>query len=195
MDGDGAATAGRRPGGAVTTHDVFFTIVGIICAVSALLAVTTKQLVHSALWLMVSLVALSGCYLVLGAELVALVNLLIYVGAIVVLVIFALMLTRAPIGKSTEHDTGLGQRALALVLCAATSALLAAVLLSGLGGDATRVAAGSTHHLGLQIFGTWVWPFELLSLLLLAALVGALAVARMPVPRRWRERDDEAGAP
>ncbi len=193
MDGDGAAPAGHRPGGAVTTHDVFFTIIGFICAASALLAVTTRQLVHSALWLMVSLAAVSGCYLVLGAELVALVNLLIYVGAIVVLVLFALMLTRAPIGRSTEHDTSLTQRALALVLCAAISALLAAVLLSGLGAGRVRVSAGSTHDLAAAIFGPWVWPFEMLSLLLLAALVGALVVARMPVPRRFHDGGGDGG--
>ncbi|TWP37330.1 NADH-quinone oxidoreductase subunit J family protein [Leekyejoonella antrihumi] len=164
----------------MTTHDVFFTIVGVICAASALLSVTTKHLVHAALWLMVALVALSGCYLVLGAELVALVNLLIYVGAIVVLVLFALMLTRAPIGRSHEHDTSLAQRAASMVLCAATTALLAAVLISGLGNNAVRVSAGSTHTLSVQLFGTWVWPFEMLSLLLVAALVGALAVSRLP---------------
>lgn len=174
----------------MTTHDVFFTLIGLICAASALLAVTTKHIVHAALWLVVALAALSGCYLVLGAELVALVNLLIYVGAIVVLVIFALMLTRAPIGRSTEHDTGLGQRAGAMVLCAATTALLAAMLLSGLGGGTVRVSAGSTHDLATQIFSSWVWPFEMLSLLLLAALVGALAMSRLPVPRRRHRAGD-----
>ena len=176
----------------MTTHDVFFTIIGFICASSALLSVTTKQLVHAALWLMVALTALSGCYLVLGAELVALVNLLIYVGAIVVLVLFALMLTRAPIGRSHEHDTGLAQRAASMVLCAATTALLAAVLISGLGNDAVKVSAGSTHALSVQIFSSWVWPFELLSLLLVAALVGALAVSRMPTPAMRRDDGGDA---
>ena len=57
---------------------------------------TTRHVVHAALWLVVCLGAVAGCYLVLGAEFVALVQLLVYVGAIVVLVLFALMLTRAP---------------------------------------------------------------------------------------------------
>jgi NADH-quinone oxidoreductase subunit J len=132
---------------------------------------------------MVSLASLSGCYLVLGAELVALVQLLVYVGAVAVLVLFALMLTRAPIGRSHEHDTPLLQRAAALVVGAATAALLATVLISAFGNGATRIDGGDTHLLATQLFGSWVWPFELLSALLLAAVVAALALARLPIGR------------
>jgi len=89
----------------VTTLDVLFGAVALITAASAVLAVTTQHLVHAALWLVVTLGTLAGCYLVLGAELVALVQLVVYVGAVVVLVLFALMLTRAPIGRSPEHSS------------------------------------------------------------------------------------------
>ena len=84
----------------MTTLDIVFGAVGLIVAASAILAVTSSHLVHAALWLVVTLGTLAGCYLILGAELVALVQLLIYVGAVVVLVLFALMLTRAPMGRS-----------------------------------------------------------------------------------------------
>ena len=84
----------------MTVHDALFACLGLISAASAICAVTTRQIVHAALWLTVCLATLSGCYLVLGAELVALVQLLVYVGAVVVLVLFAVMLTRAPIGRS-----------------------------------------------------------------------------------------------
>jgi NADH-quinone oxidoreductase subunit J len=143
----------------VTTRDIVFAAVGTITALSALLSVTTKHVVHAALWLLVSLGTLAGCYLVLGQELVGLVQLLVYVGAIVVLVLFALMLTRAPIGPHAEIDTPAWQRVVGAVLGAATTALL----------------------------GTWVWPFELLSVLLLVALIGAFAVSRLVL-----KRDDEA---
>jgi len=171
----------------VTTYDVLFTIAGAISVASALLAVSTKHLVHSALWLIVSLAALCGCYLVLGAEFVALVQLLVYVGAVVVLVLFALMLTRAPIGRSHEHDTSLVQRAAALVVGAATAALLSAVLVSAYGNGAQHINAGGTHVLATRLFGNWVWPFELLSALLLVALIAALALARLPIGRRDAE--------
>lgn len=173
----------------MTTYDVLFTIAGAISVASAVLAVSTKHLVHSALWLIVSLVALAGCYIVLGAEFVALVLLLVYVGAVVILVLFALMLTRAPIGRSTEHDTSLTQRAASLVVGAATAALLATVLISAFGNKAYRVDAGSTHALATQIFSSWVWPLELLSLLLLVALIAALALTRLPI----RSRTDADG--
>lgn len=175
----------------MTTYDVLFTVAGAISVAAALLAVSTKHLVHAALWLIVSLAALAGCYLVLGAEFVALVQLLVYVGAVVVLVLFALMLTRAPIGRSHEHDTPLLQRAAALVVGAATAALLATVLISAFGTKPAKLNGGGTHLLATRLFGSWVWPFELLSVLLLFALVAALALARLPI----RVRSDAEGEP
>lgn len=164
----------------MTTHDVFFLLAGLVTAGAALRAVTTTYLVHAALWLVVALGALSGCYLVLGAELVALVQLIVYVGAVVVLVIFAMMLTRAPTGRTTAHDTPLVTRLAGLALSAGTGGLIAAVLL---GAYAARVPVQSagTHALAGELFGTWVWPFELLSLLLLVALVAALAMSRLRI--------------
>ncbi|MEP6630994.1 MAG: NADH-quinone oxidoreductase subunit J, partial [Lapillicoccus sp.] len=86
----------------MTARDVVFALIGVIAAASAVLAVTTRHLVHAALWLVVCLGTVAGCYVVLGAELVALVQVLVYVGAVVVLVLFALMLTRAPIGPNRD---------------------------------------------------------------------------------------------
>lgn len=179
----------------MTTRDIVFALLGAIAGASGLLAVTTRQLVHSALWLVVCLGTLAGCYVVLGAELVALVQVLIYVGAVVVLVLFALMLTRAPIGTNRQLGTPLLQRILAAVLGAATAALLAAMLVPLVGEQPVTPANGNTHAVATAIFGTWVWPFELLSLLLLVALIGAFAIAKVagalplaPVLRGRRER-------
>jgi NADH:ubiquinone oxidoreductase subunit 6 (subunit J) len=123
----------------------------------------------------------AGCYLVLGAEFVALVQHLVYVGAIVVLVLFALMLTRAPIGANPDISTGRLHRVLAGVLGAGVTTLLAAALLP-LAGPAVERRDTSTAQLAEQLFGTWVWPFEVLSVLLLVALVAAMAVSRMTRP-------------
>lgn len=179
----------------MTTRDIVFALLGATAGASGLLAVTTRQLVHSALWLVVCLGTLAGCYVVLGAELVALVQVLIYVGAVVVLVLFALMLTRAPIGTNRQLGTPLLQRILAAVLGAATAALLAAMLVPLVGEQPVTPANGNTHAVATAIFGTWVWPFELLSLLLLVALIGAFAIAKVagalplaPAPRGSRER-------
>lgn len=165
----------------MTSLDLAFAAVGLVAAASGLLAVTTRHVVHAALWLVVCLGAVAGCYLVLGAELVALVQLLVYVGAVVVLVLFALMLTRAPIGPHAEVSTGRAHRLLAAALGAGVTTLLAAVLLPVAGPARARPQMSSTA-LAEQLFGTWAWPFEVLSLLLLVALIAAFAVSRMVQP-------------
>ena len=165
----------------MTTRDIVFVAVGAVTALSALLSVTTKHVVHAALWLLVSLGSLAGAYLVLGQELVGLVQLLVYVGAIVVLVLFALMLTRAPIGPHAEIDTPRWQRVAGAVLGGATTALLASLLLPLFSGATANLdtPTTTTPQVAQAVFGTWVWPFELLSVLLLVALIGAFAVSRL----------------
>ena len=86
--------------------EALFACLGVIAVGSALLVVTARNVVHAALWLVVRFGALAGCYLVLTAELVAWVQVLIYVGAVVVLMLFATMLTRAPIGPAHDLDSG-----------------------------------------------------------------------------------------
>jgi NADH:ubiquinone oxidoreductase subunit 6 (subunit J) len=162
----------------VTALDVAFAAVAVIAAGSGLLAVTTRHVVHSALWLVVCLGSVAGCYLVLGAEFVALVQLLVYVGAVVVLVLFALMLTRAPIGPNAEVSTSPLHRGLAAVMGIAVTVLLAAALLP-VAGPAVSRHVTDTSVLAHQLFGTWVWPFEVLSVLLVVALVAALALSRL----------------
>jgi len=163
----------------VTGLDLAFAAAGAVTLAAAVLAVTTRHLVHSALWLVLSLGGLAGCYLVLGAELVALVQVLVYVGAVVVLVIFALMLTRAPIGPSPEHTTSRLHRALAALLGGGVTALLLAVLVPLAGREAVARTPVDSAVIAGDLFATWVWPFEALSLLLLLALIGAFSVARL----------------
>lgn len=164
----------------MTALDVVFLAFAVLAGASGLLAVTSRRVVHCALWLVVCLGALAGTYLVLGAEVVALVQLLVYVGAVVVLVLFALMLTRAPIAVGRDLDAPGGQR-----LAGALAGLAVALLVGGAVGlavgDHTLAVdsgRGSPVAIGAAIFGGWVLPFELLSVLLLAALVAALAVSR-----------------
>lgn len=163
----------------MTTRDLVFALVGVISATSAVLAVTTRHVVHAALWLVVCLGTVAGCYVVLGAELVALVQVLIYVGAVVVLVLFALMLTRAPIGPNRDLATPWWHRTLAAVLGIAVTVLLASALVPLVGEGAVTSRNGNTQAVSAAVFGSWVWPFELLSVLLLAALIGAFALAKV----------------
>jgi NADH-quinone oxidoreductase subunit J len=181
----------------MTGQEVVFGLLGIIALGSGLLVVTTRQMVHAALWLVVTLGALAGCYLVLTAEFVAWVQVLIYVGAVVVLLLFGIMLTRAPIGRSTDLDSE--NRWLALPVAVATAAVLVTVVVRGFRGAYAplRPGAGSAEELGAGVFRTWVLPFEVLSVLLLAALIGAIVLSRADIgPRtaaRSRAQGDRAG--
>jgi NADH-quinone oxidoreductase subunit J len=163
----------------VTGIEFIFALLGFIALGSAVLVVTTTRIVHAALWLVVTLGALAGCYLLLLAEFVAWVQVLIYVGAVVVLLLFALMLTRAPTGASAEL-TG-RNRPLALAVSAATAAVLIGALYQGWATARINLdsdAATGGAEAGAALFRTWVWPFEVLSVLLLAALVAAIVLSR-----------------
>jgi NADH-quinone oxidoreductase subunit J len=166
----------------VTGVELVFAAFALLAAAAAVLAVTSRHVVHAALWLVVTLGALAGVYLTLGAEIVAMVQLLVYVGAVVVLVLFALMLTRAPIGLRNDLYAPRGQRLAASAAGLSTAALVGGVLLAAV-GDATASpdpANGRARPIGAAVFGGWALPFELLSLLLLAALIGALVISKGP---------------
>jgi NADH-quinone oxidoreductase subunit J len=167
-----------------TGQEIVFLLLGVLAVGSALLVVTTRQLVHAALWLVVCFGALAGCYLVLTAEFVAWVQVLIYVGAVVVLLLFGIMLTRAPIGRAADLDSG--NRIAAAVVALATAAVLVTVVVDGFHAAYAPLepGRGSAGELGSSIFRTWVLPFEALSVLLLAALIGAIVISRTDIRGR-----------
>ena len=168
----------------MTAVEIVFVLLGVVALGAAVLVVTTRQLVHAALWLVVSFGALAACYLLLTAEFVAWVQVLIYVGAIVVLLLFGIMLTRAPIGRSDDLDSG--NRVAALVVAAGTAATLVTVLVRAFRTAYVDLGdpAGSATAIGASLFRVWVLPFELLSMLLLAALVGAIVLSRTDIGER-----------
>lgn len=172
----------------MTGQEVVFALLGLVTVGSGLLVVTTRQMVHAALWLVVTLGALAGCYLVLTAEFVAWVQVLIYVGAVVVLLLFGIMLTRAPIGRSADLDSG--NRRVALTVALATGAVLATVIVQGFHDEYVplKAGAGSAQEMGAGVFRTWVLPFEVLSVLLLAALIGAIVLSRADIGTRTAAR-------
>jgi len=167
-----------------TAVEVVFLLLGLVAAGSALLVVTTRNLVHAALWLVVSLGALAGCYLVLTAEFVAWVQVLIYVGAVVVLLLFGLMLTHAPIGVSDELTSG--NRYVAAAVAGATAGVLLTVVIGAFHEGYVELEGdvGSAKVAGTAVFRHWVLPFEVLSVLLLAALIGAIVLSRMQIGAR-----------
>jgi NADH-quinone oxidoreductase subunit J len=163
----------------VTAPERAFIVLAVIGSIAAIRVVTAKNVVHAALYLVVTLLSVGGVYLVLAAEFVAWVQILIYVGAIVILFLFGLMLTKAPIGRDSLDNQ---QRLVALVVALGVLAGLV-VLLNGafdLGDKANRIGATpvTTEAVGTALFKSYVLPFEAISFLLLAALIGAVVLAR-----------------
>ena len=140
-----------------------------------------RRVVHAALWLVVALLGVAGSLLVLGSRLVSLVLVLVYVGAIVVLVLFALMVTPRPdrAGHRPHRLVGRAGSVAPSVAPPSRGAPRAVLVPSwGASGGAIKRAAVDSTTVAQDLFGVWVWPFEI-SLLLLAALVAALAVSRI----------------
>jgi NADH-quinone oxidoreductase subunit J len=160
----------------VTLADVLLLAFGLLALGAALAVVTTRRIVRAGLWLAVAFAGIAGAALVLTAEFLAWVLVLVYVGAIVVLLLFATMLTRAPTDDSDDLDRSRWPGA---VVAAGVGLGLAAVVTAAFGW--TRVDAagrdGGAAAMGEAVFADWVLPFEVLSLLLLAALVGAVVVS------------------
>jgi len=160
----------------VTSADVLLVALGAVAVGAAFRVVRTPHLVRAGLWLVVTLGAVAGLYLVLTAELVAWVQVLLYVGAVVVLLLFAVMLTRAPIGASTDLDR---TRWPGLLVGGGAGLGLVALLAYAYRWDRVRLPQpGRADGIGSEVFRSWVLPFEVLSVLLLAALVGAIVVSR-----------------
>jgi NADH-quinone oxidoreductase subunit J len=172
----------------VTGLDVVFIVVAVITASAAGLTVTSRNLVHAALFLAVTLTGIAGVFLVLQADLLALVQLVVYVGAVAVLFLFGLMLTRAPIGREALDGQN---RGLAIGVSGTLFVVLSALIIDAF-GDVRIDAVGGPRvgDIGLAIFRDWVLPFEVLSMLLLAGLIGAIVLAR----REAGESGEEAEA-
>lgn len=170
-----------------TWQQIVFWIVAAVMGVAALRVVTSRNVVHAALYLVGTLMGAAALYVLLLAEFVAWVQVLVYVGAVVVLMLFGLMLTRAPIGSAHLDNN---QRPLAALCAAAVFVVTSWIMVSAFDGKEISIAnqAGTaTAEVGKVIFSSYVLPFEVVSVLLLAALVGAVVIAR-------RDVDDESAS-
>lgn len=159
----------------MTIQEWVFAILAVTGSVAALRLVTAKNVVHAALYLVVTLAAVGAVYLLLAAEFVAWVQILIYVGAIVVLLLFSLMLTRAPIGREALDNQ---QRGISALVGVGILAGLGLLIQDAFSGQRIELEPSFTAGIGNELFSTYVLPFEVVSFVLLAALVGAIVLAR-----------------
>jgi NADH-quinone oxidoreductase subunit J len=162
----------------MVAQNVIFGAIAAAMGIASIRVVTTKNIVHAALHLVVVLAGVAALYILLAAEFTAVVQVLVYIGAIVVLFLFGIMLTRAPIGITSNLDND--QRGLALVVALFLLGVLGAVLDDAYGSAKLPAdpSLDRTVDVGRSIFQDYVIPFEVVSILLLAALIGAVVIAR-----------------
>ncbi len=163
-----------------------FLIVAIVAVASALALVLRRNPIHGALFLVVNLGCVAVLYLLLGAEFLALAQVIIYAGAIMVLFVFAIMVL-IPGKEETGPDPLRSQRLMAVPLGLFLLLEIALVLWGsrsggGVGGAASLpqvgVRAGGIESVGRLLLGDYLFAFEVTSILLLAALVGVLTLAK-----------------
>lgn len=181
-----------------TPANIAFGLLAALMIYAAVRVVTTKNVVHAALWLVIVLAGMGANYLLLQAEFVAVTQFMVYIGAIVVLFLFGTMLTRGELGKADDLDNPkmrwVGVAVAALVMVVIGGSIIATY------GDDRMTFAGASESVGAtsaasvadveagagtnttvlsdQIFGEYLLPFELVSVLLLGALIGAIVLAR-----------------
>ncbi len=164
-------------GRSLTVEQVFFYIIAAAVISTAIGVVTVPNIVHAALLLVASLLSIAGLYVLLSAEFIALVQVLLYAGGVIILVLFALMMTRGREVRGQAIDGA--QKPFAVLAGLALLGVLTSVAVStawrAREGDFTPVPLAA---IGEALFSTWAVPFEIASLVLLVALVGAIVVAR-----------------
>lgn len=160
----------------MTVAEFIFYVFSVVAIVGAVGTVTLPNVVHAALFLIASLLATAAFYILLSSEFLALVQVLIYAGAVATIILFALMLTRR--GDMPTVTPG-AQWPLGLLVAASLAVvLLIAVLDTDWPRDVGRVTAVSIETIGETLFTTWLVPFEIASLVLLVALVGAIVISK-----------------
>ena len=162
----------------MVAQNITFGIIAAVIVISAIRVVTTRNVVHAALYLVLVLAGVAAQYFLLAAEFVGVTQVLVYIGAIVVLFLFGIMLTRAPLGGDTELDND--QRWLAGLVAVLLLGVMSYALIDGFSDTELPDdrAVQTTAEVSDSIFSTYLVPFEIISVLLLAALVGAIVVAR-----------------
>ena len=163
-------------------QNIGFGIIAAMMVVAALRVVTSKNVVHAALSLVAVMAGAAAQYLLLAAEFVAVTQVLVYIGAVMVLFLFGVMLTRAKLGKDTDLNNEkawmYGAPVALLMLGVMVYVLVDGFRDTKVAVSGTEAAAGTTSQISDLIFSAYALPFWALSFVLLAAVIGAIVLAR-----------------
>jgi NADH-quinone oxidoreductase subunit J len=159
---------------------ILFWLLSVMALFGALMVVTSKNPVHSVLWLILTFFAISGHYILLNAQFLAIVNIIVYAGAIMVLFLFVIMLMN--LGKSIEPQRNRWLRMAGAVAGGCLLLVLVAALrdseVKGYSAMVNQGSIGLIKNLGKELFTTYVVPFEISSILFLSAMVGAVVIGK-----------------
>jgi NADH-quinone oxidoreductase subunit J len=156
---------------------IAFWALAVVLVCSALAVVLSKNLFHAVLWLALALTGTAGIFLLLNAEFLAAVQLLLYAGGIITIVVFAIVVTERLVGErlsQTNRRVGAG----AVVSIAMLVAIVSSLLRQPLELPSAAAPENATQAMGEAVLTRFVLPFELLALLMLAAMLGAIYFAR-----------------
>jgi NADH-quinone oxidoreductase subunit J len=159
-------------------QNVGFYVIAAVMVFSAVRVVTSNNVVHAALWLVLVLAGVAAQYILAAAEFVAVSQVLVYVGAVMVLFLFGIMLTRAQIGA--ERDLNNRNWAIGIPVAVILLGLLAWAIIDQFGDDKLPEASGPTDTQAIAdgVLSPYLVPFLALSFILLAAAIGAIVLAR-----------------
>lgn len=158
-------------------YDIIFYLFAIITIVSAVIVVNSKNIVHSAFSLLLTFFGVSGIYVLLGADFLAVVQIMVYVGGILILLLFGVMLTNKIV--NVDIRSGSIQVIPAIIGLGAFAAILISIMTStNWKSESFNIETTTSVHLGNLLLNQYVLIFELLGILLLVALIGAASIAR-----------------
>jgi NAD(P)H-quinone oxidoreductase subunit 6 len=158
-----------------------FYLLAILTVGSAAIVAFSRNVVHSAFALLGALFGVAGIYVLLAADFVAVIQLLLYVGGILVLTLFAVMLTQG-IADVSVSNRAVGRAPALVVSAVAAAVMIYAVFKTPWHQSAKLLTSPTTYGIGNAFLDTYALPFELASIVLLAALIGAVVISR-PVDR------------
>ncbi|MCW5893433.1 MAG: NADH-quinone oxidoreductase subunit J [bacterium] len=164
-----------------TTLAVFYLLAGLTVG-SAIAVAVSRHVVYAAFALMSTLLGVAGLFVLLSADFLAVVQLLVYVGGVLVLGLFAIMLTHR-IAEAEVSNRAVGRGPAAVVVGLVLAALLRALGQTEWGTAELPPPAPTTYAVGMAFLGDYALPFEVASLVLLLALVGAVVVSRKELGR------------
>jgi NADH-quinone oxidoreductase subunit J len=160
----------------MTWEEVVFFVIAAVTVIGGLGVVLARNVVHSALFLILALLAVGGIFILLAADFLAIVQILIYGGAVTILILFAMMLTRVRDLPAAADGPQKPIAAVAAIVFMITS--IAAVASTEYPNESDQINVVSFEDIGTALFTTWAVPFEIASLVLMVALLGAIILAR-----------------